>query len=230
MALRQTTNNPMRGAGAAAAASSASPIGRLEVACPSSISIILGEVAEFHSGATPRAVSSINQKTGATQALLVAAISGFMSVAAACGGKGAAPSPAGSTSHVGSNVADADAAGDDGAAGSDATVMASYADSGTPDTSSAVISTNPHTPIPATKCESGQVPNPKVTSTVVGALTQDEFASRCAALNGIFEIQPLCGGSNSCRGMSYDSGEQTLTEHSCQATNTCAGYSCVVCG
>jgi hypothetical protein len=103
-------------------------------------------------------------------------------------------------------------------------------DSGVTVTSSMDTPTNPHTPIPATRCASGQVPNPAVTSTVVGALTQDAFASQCAAQNGIFEIQPLCGGSNSCRGMSYDAGSQTLTEHACQATNTCAGYSCVVCG
>jgi len=184
-----------------------------------------GEVAEFLGGARPRGVSAHNQKTSATQALLVAAISGFMSVAAACGGKGAAPSPSGSTPLTSSNAGDAY----DSASGSDSTAAASFADSGTPDTSPTVISSNPHTPIPATKCETGRVPNPQVTSTVVGALSQDEFASRCAALNGIFEIQPLCGGSNSCRGMSYDSGSQTLTEHSCQATNTCSGYSCVVC-
>jgi hypothetical protein len=127
---------------------------------------------------------------------------------------------------VGANAADAD----DSTVGFDAAAGASFADSGAAVTISPDTPPNPHTPIPATKCASGQVPNPKVTSTVVGALTQDEFASRCAALNGIFEIQPLCGGSNSCRGMSYDSGSQTLTEHSCQATNTCAGYSCVVCG
>jgi hypothetical protein len=119
----------------------------------------------------------------------------------------------------------------DGVATSEsAAIVSSFADSGAPDTLATVSPPNPHTPIPATKCESGRVPNPQVTSTVVGALTQDEFASRCAALNGIFEIQPLCGGSNSCRGMSYDSDSQALTEHSCQATNTCAGYSCVVCG
>lgn len=170
-------------------------------------------------------MTSIHQKSSTTHALLVAAISGFLSVAAACGGKGPAPSPTVPTSSAGANDADADnGALYDSAAGAFTT------DSGASVASSSDTPANPHTPIPATKCASGQVPNPEVTSTVVGALTQDEFASRCAALNGIFEIQPLCGGSNSCRGMSYDSGSQTLTEHSCQATNTCAGYSCVVCG
>jgi len=165
-------------------------------------------------------VSSLNHKTSTTQALLAAAISGFLSVAAACGGL-ASPNS--------TNVADA-ANVVDSAVGSDSMAGASFADSGAVVTISPDTPPNPHTPIPATKCASGQVPHPTVTSTVVGALTQDAFAALCAAQNGIFEIQPLCGGSNSCRGMSYDSGEQTLTEHSCQATNTCAGYSCVVCG
>ena len=155
----------------------------------------------------------------------MAAIGGFLSVAAACGGMASRPSTD-SRTQVGSNAADAD----DSAEASGATAGESFADSGAVVTLSTDTPTNPHTPIPATKCASGRVPNPAVTSTVVGALTQDEFASRCAAQNGIFEIQPLCGGSNSCRGMSYDAGSQTLTEHSCQATNTCAGYSCVVCG
>lgn len=131
-----------------------------------------------------------------------------------------------SSSQVGANAADVD----NSAVGSDAAAGPFSTDSGAVVTISPDTPANPHTPIPATKCASGQVPQPAVTSSVVGALTQDEFASRCASLNGIFEIQPLCGGSNSCRGMSYDSGSQTLTEHSCQATNTCAGYSCVVCG
>jgi hypothetical protein len=148
-------------------------------------------------------MSSLVHKTSATQALLAAALGGFLSAAAACGGM-ASPNSTDSSSQVSSN------------------------DVGVGD--SAVTPTNPHTPIPATKCASGQVPNPAVTSTVVGAVTQDMFAAQCAAQNGIFEIQPLCSGSNSCRGMSYDSGTQTLTEHSCQATNTCAGFSCVVCG
>ena len=154
----------------------------------------------------------------------MAAISGFLSVAAACGGKGTAPNSTEPPS--GSNAVDADYSADvyQSAAG------ASFADSGAAVTISPDTPPNPHTPIPATMCAFGQVPHPAVTSAAVGAITQDEFASLCAAKNGIFEIQPLCGGSNSCRGMSYDSGSETLTEHSCQATNTCAGYSCVVCG
>jgi hypothetical protein len=60
-------------------------------------------------------------------------------------------------------------------------------------------------------------------------MTQDVFTSQCNARHGLFEVQPHCGGSNACRGMSYDSETKTLTEHSCRATNTCAGFSCVIC-
>jgi hypothetical protein len=96
--------------------------------------------------------------------------------------------------------------------------------------SSSVSASNGDTPIPATECDGGVSPNPQVTSSAVLDLTQDQFAKQCAARNGTFEIQPHCGGSNSCRGMSYDLETTALTEHSCRATNTCAGYSCVVCG
>jgi len=60
-------------------------------------------------------------------------------------------------------------------------------------------------------------------------MTLDLFTSQCNAENGIVEIQPHCGGSNACRGMSYDTELQTLIEHTCRSMNSCAGYSCVVC-
>jgi len=89
--------------------------------------------------------------------------------------------------------------------------------------------TNEDTPVPNTACQSMD-PNPSVTSlTAVNDETEDVFKSQCAAKNGIFEVQPQCGGANACRGMSYDSKTQTLMEHTCRATNTCAGYSCVEC-
>lgn len=85
------------------------------------------------------------------------------------------------------------------------------------------------TPIPAIACDGGVSPDPSVTSTIVANMTASEFAAQCNAQSGILENQPHCGGSNSCRGMSYDIETQTLTEHTCRAVNTCAGYSCVVC-
>jgi len=133
---------------------------------------------------------TVETGSGASQALLSAALSGLLSLAsAACDASGANPSA--------------------GAASAE--------------------TTNGDTPIPATACDGGVSPNPTVTSTTVGALTLGQFTSQCNTDNGIVEVQPHCGGSNACRGMSYDTETQTLSEHTCRATNTCAGYSCVVC-
>jgi len=91
-------------------------------------------------------------------------------------------------------------------------------------------SSDPDAPIPATECDGGVAADPQVTSSMVVAnVTLAQFTGECTALAGILEIQPHCGGSNACRGMSYDSDTQTLIEHSCRATNSCAGFSCVVC-
>jgi hypothetical protein len=90
--------------------------------------------------------------------------------------------------------------------------------------------TNEDTPQPATTCSNRASDTPtNSSSTVDPSLTQDKFSSQCSAQNGIMEIQPNCGGSNACRGMSYDNAKQLLTEHNCRAVNTCAGYSCVIC-
>jgi hypothetical protein len=81
------------------------------------------------------------------------------------------------------------------------------------------------------ECDGGVSPNPTVTSTTtVGTLTLAQFTSQCTGLNGVVEIQPHCGGSNNCRGMSYDSDLGTILQHTCRATNTCAGFSCIICG
>jgi hypothetical protein len=95
--------------------------------------------------------------------------------------------------------------------------------------SASAASSNPDTPVPATACDAGVVAMPQVTSSIPGPITEAAFKVQCLTLNGIFEVQPHCGGSNSCRGMSYDSETQTLTEHTCRGTNSCAGYSCVLC-
>ncbi|HEY4119230.1 MAG TPA: hypothetical protein VGM56_15290 [Byssovorax sp.] len=84
-------------------------------------------------------------------------------------------------------------------------------------------------PLPDTACPSGVSPDPAVTSSATQSLTQQQFQTMCSARGGVFEIQPHCGGSNACRGFSYDSDTQTLTEHTCRATNQCSGYSCVIC-
>ncbi len=72
-------------------------------------------------------------------------------------------------------------------------------------------------------------PNGRITSSkLVPNMTVDTFTQMCDDRGGKVEVIVECGGSNSCKGMSWDQGAQTLTEHTCKAMNTCAGYSCVV--
>ena len=108
--------------------------------------------------------------------------------------------------------------------------LASSACSNSDSASSGAETANGDTPIPSTACDGGVDHDPHVTSsTVVADLTLDAFTSQCDAKNGVVEIHPHCGGFNACRGMSYDSATEMLTEHTCRGTNTCAGFSCVVC-
>lgn len=82
----------------------------------------------------------------------------------------------------------------------------------------------------APTCDAGVIPDASITSAmIVPSMTLDMFTSQCLAQNGMVEISPHCGASNSCRGMSYDIETETLTQHTCQGTNTCGGYSCVIC-
>ncbi len=68
-----------------------------------------------------------------------------------------------------------------------------------------------------------------VTKSVVDAtMTLEIFTKMCEARGGKLELHSHCGGNNTCKGFSYDTGTQTLTEHSCKGWNTCAGYSCVI--
>jgi hypothetical protein len=79
------------------------------------------------------------------------------------------------------------------------------------------------------ECDGGVSPNPSITSTTSGAMTQAGFMSLCAEQNGVFEIIPHCSGGSHCRGFAYDLDLQELMQHSCRGANTCAGYNCVVC-
>jgi len=80
------------------------------------------------------------------------------------------------------------------------------------------------------ECDGGVVADAGVTSSeVVTSLTLEDFTSQCDAQHGVVEIEPHCGGSNNCRGFTYDTGTQLLTQHTCRATNACAGYSCIIC-
>ena len=82
----------------------------------------------------------------------------------------------------------------------------------------------------STTCETGVVADPKITSsTQVANLTLEAFTADCDERNGAVQIHPHCGGANGCRGISYDSDTDILTEHTCRALNTCTGFSCIVC-
>jgi hypothetical protein len=165
----------------------------------------------------------------ASHALLSAALGGLLCVASSsCGSSTGSSTSAVSTgassssSSAGSSMASSAGATSTGAASTGAS-------SSTGSATQATASTDIDTPIPDTECDGGVSPTPQVTSSTVGALTEDQFTSMCAAQNGIFELQPHCSGSNACRGMSYWSENQTLIQHTCRAQNSCAGYSCVIC-
>ncbi len=79
-------------------------------------------------------------------------------------------------------------------------------------------------------CDGGVAADPHVTaSSFVPSYPLEQFTADCTERGGTLQLQPHCGGLNGCRGMSYDTGTQTLTENTCRGTNTCAGYSCIDC-
>lgn len=61
-------------------------------------------------------------------------------------------------------------------------------------------------------------------------MTEEKFVDMCDSMGGTMEYHSHCGGENSCQGMSYDTNTGVFSEHTCAGLNTCAGYSCVVCG
>jgi hypothetical protein len=71
----------------------------------------------------------------------------------------------------------------------------------------------------------------RVTSSRVDTtVTLESFTKDCAARSGTLEQHSHCGGANSCKGISYDTGTHVLSEHGCKGLNTCAGFSCVLPG
>ncbi|MEO8796995.1 MAG: hypothetical protein ABI551_03845 [Polyangiaceae bacterium] len=78
-------------------------------------------------------------------------------------------------------------------------------------------------------CDAGVVDDPAIMSMTTGAMSEADFTARCDSAHGVVQVEPHCGGNNQCRGFSYDSKTQALTENTCRATNTCGGFSCIVC-
>ncbi|WP_437997560.1 c-type cytochrome [Sorangium sp. So ce185] len=67
-----------------------------------------------------------------------------------------------------------------------------------------------------------------------GQISLEEFAAACAesamlsgtARPGLVQVHASCAGTNSCRGMVYQTWNE-LYEHACRAMNSCKGWSCV---
>ncbi|WP_437966515.1 MopE-related protein [Sorangium sp. So ce260] len=67
-----------------------------------------------------------------------------------------------------------------------------------------------------------------------GQISLDEFSAACAesamlagtARPGVVQVHASCSGTNSCRGMVYQTWNE-IYEHACRGVNECAGWSCV---
>lgn len=59
-------------------------------------------------------------------------------------------------------------------------------------------------------------------------LTFDGFATWCEDEGGLVQTHALCAGANACAGMSFNKHNEQLSVHTCRATNSCGGVSCVV--
>ena len=69
---------------------------------------------------------------------------------------------------------------------------------------------------------------PHITSsTAAGVLTVEDFTALCDERGGTVEVMPHCGGFATAKGFSYDTGTQTLSEHTCMGANTCGGWNCI---
>jgi hypothetical protein len=164
-------------------------------------------------------MSSSSPESPASNALLSAALGGLLCVAA-CSGQIATTPDASSVDATADTTPLDDARSPVDDAAVDADDASSPVDDATVDADAA---TNPY------ECDGGVVPDAGITSSQVISMTLQDFTDLCTQKGGVLEIEPHCGGLNSCRGLSYDTGTTVLTEHSCRDLNTCAGYSCIIC-
>jgi hypothetical protein len=161
----------------------------------------------------PKSAPDTPAEPRASRTLLSAALGGLLAVAPACGARVPLDKPPPDS-------------------GSDAPVV--VADSGAesgPDASPTVDAAADAPTDASIACADAGSPDAAVvtSTTYVPSLTLADFTTECDQRGGTVEIEPHCGGSNSCRGMSYDTGTGELTEHTCKGMNTCAGYSCIIC-
>lgn len=166
----------------------------------------------------------------ASHALLAAALGGLLVATPACsvdGGDLPKAAPLGTSVPVekdAGEVVDASDAMDAGVADAD-DGDADTADADTPDgdaLDAGVADAD-------ADCVEGGIPDAGITKSVVDpTMTLEKFTDLCNMAGGTLEIHPHCGGNNTCKGFSYDSGTQVYTEHGCMGLNTCTGYSCVL--
>jgi len=163
---------------------------------------------------------STSETFAASRALLTAALGGLLFFATpACSTSHPAASDAGAVD-TGTVVVDTGAPTDTSATDTGASSDASDAADG--DAEAGPVDTGG----PDASCADAGV---GVTKTVIDAtMTLEIFTKMCEARGGKLELHSHCGGANTCKGFSYDTATQALTEHSCKGWNTCAGYSCVI--
>lgn len=185
----------------------------------------------------------------ASRALLSAALGGLLRVAPACSSSGdaqpAAAADSGAASDTGAAKDTATATDGAGAADTDGSPDVADApavdafDSSAPDVADAAAeassdggaasdasdASDAETGDAVDFCpaEAGAITSSKIDAT----MTLAAFTALCDMRHGTLQIHPHCGGNNSCKGISYDTGTQTFTEHTCKGLNTCTGYSCV---
>lgn len=157
----------------------------------------------------------------ASRALLSAAVGGLLCV----GGCSSEDEPGvenGALSDAGTDAAEEAAvdvdSGEDTSTTEDAAPDVAVEDA----SADAIDDTNPN-------CDPAQMEGGVITLSETKDLTLEQLTVDCDALGGAIQIHPHCGGSNGCKGMSYDTGTKVYTEHTCKGLNTCAGFSCVLC-
>lgn len=77
--------------------------------------------------------------------------------------------------------------------------------------------------------ESNADSGPEIYSRVLSTtpIAIEDFSETCRERGGFVTTHAYCAGSNLCKGLSYADDGTTLTDHSCKAMNSCAGFSCV---
>jgi hypothetical protein len=58
-------------------------------------------------------------------------------------------------------------------------------------------------------------------------MTVERYVADCQKSGGLVEMHAVCGGTNSCKGTSFNKWSFKIHEHTCKGVNTCGGASCL---